>query len=137
MLFALRFCLCGCGGFSLGAHNAGFDIAAAYDIDENLTSSYLHNFPGTELFHRDIGGLSGAEIQAAVGGEIGGIFGGPPCQGFSDIGRRQKDDPRRELLGHFFRIVAELKPTFFVMENVRGLAYADALPVLKEALEKL
>ena len=128
---------CGCGGFSLGAHNAGFDIAAAYDIDETLTSSYLHNFPGTELFHRDIGGLSGAEIQAAVGGEIGGIFGGPPCQGFSDIGRRQKDDPRRELLGHFFRIVAELKPTFFVMENVRGLAYADALPVLKEALEKL
>jgi DNA (cytosine-5)-methyltransferase 1 len=125
---------CGCGGFSLGAHNAGFDVAAAYDIDETLTSSYSHNFPEAKLFHRDIAGLSGNEIQSDVDGEIGGIFGGPPCQGFSDIGRRLKDDPRRELLGHFFRIVAEVKPTFFVMENVRGLAYADALPVLEDAL---
>lgn len=125
---------CGCGGFSLGAHAAGFDVAAAYDIDRTLTSSYPRNFPRTQLFHRDIGGLTGAEIRAAVDGEIGGIFGGPPCQGFSDIGRRQKDDPRRELLGHFFRIVSEVKPAFFVMENVRGLAYHDAAPVLDGAL---
>jgi DNA (cytosine-5)-methyltransferase 1 len=128
---------CGCGGFSLGAHAAGFEVAAAYDIDETLTSSYPHNFPNTKLWHRDIGELTGAEIQRAVEGEIGGIFGGPPCQGFSDIGRRQKDDPRRELLGHFFRIVAEVQPTFFVMENVRGLAYEGSLPVLTEALARL
>ena len=128
---------CGCGGFSYGAHAAGFDVAAAYDIDETLTSSYPRNFPRTKLFHRDIGELTGAEIQAAVNGQIGGVFGGPPCQGFSDIGRRQKDDPRRELLGHFFRIVGEVQPTFFVMENVRGLAYADSLPLLDAALERL
>lgn len=125
---------CGCGGFSLGAHAAGFDVAAAYDIDETLTSSYPRNFPHTKLFHRDISGLIGPEIRAAVDGEIGGVFGGPPCQGFSDIGRRQKDDPRRQLLGHFFRIVSEIEPAFFVMENVRGLAYHDAAPVLDEAL---
>jgi DNA (cytosine-5)-methyltransferase 1 len=125
---------CGCGGFSLGAHAAGFDVAAAYDIDETLASSYPRNFPHTKLFHRDIGGLTGAEIRAAVDGDIGGVFGGPPCQGFSDIGRRQKDDPRRELLGHFFRIVSEVEPAFFVMENVRGLAYHDAAPVLDGAL---
>jgi DNA (cytosine-5)-methyltransferase 1 len=125
---------CGCGGFSLGAHPAGFDIAAAYDIDETLTSSYPRNFPHTKLFHRDISDLTGSEIRAAVDGEIGGVFGGPQCQGFSDIGRRLKDDPRRELLGHFFRIVSEVEPAFFVMENVRGLAYHDAVPVLDEAL---
>ncbi|RWA58383.1 DNA cytosine methyltransferase [Mesorhizobium sp.] len=125
---------CGCGGFSLGAHQAGFDVAAAYDIDEILTSSYSLNFPDTRLFHRDVAELSGTEVREAIGEEIVGIFGGPPCQGFSDIGKRSKDDPRRELLGHFFRLVAELKPRFFVMENVRGLAYADALPVLKDAL---
>jgi DNA (cytosine-5)-methyltransferase 1 len=128
---------CGCGGFSLGAHAAGFDVAAAYDIDETLTSSYPRNFPRTKLFHRDIGNLTGVEIQGAVDGKIGGIFGGPPCQGFSDIGRHQSDDPRRELLGHFFRIVVEIRPTFFVMENVRGLAYADSRPVLDEALAQL
>jgi len=127
----------GCGGFSLGAHAAGFDVSAAFDIDETLTSSYSRNFPRTKLFNRDIVKLTGEEIQGAVEGDVGGIFGGPPCQGFSDIGRRQKDDPRRELLGHFFRIVVEVRPTFFVMENVRGLAYADSLPLLQEALERL
>lgn len=125
---------CGCGGFSLGAHKAGFEVAVAYDNDEILTSSYPINFPDTKLFHRDVATLSGKEILDAVDDEIAGIFGGPPCQGFSDIGRRSKDDPRRELLGHFFRIVSEAEPSFFVMENVRGLAYADAFPVLQQAL---
>lgn len=125
---------CGCGGFSLGAHNAGFEVAAAFDIDETLTSSYPINFPETKLYHSDVSILTGAEIAAAVGDEIVGIFGGPPCQGFSDIGRRSIEDPRRQLLGHFFRIVSEVEPSFFVMENVRGLAYADALPVLQDAL---
>lgn len=119
----------------MGAHRAGFEVAAAYDIDEILTSSYSKNFPNTKLLHRDVSKLSGAEILADVGGPIFGVFGGPPCQGFSDIGKRQKDDPRRELLGHFFRIVSELQPEFFVMENVRGLAYADARPVLDQALK--
>jgi DNA (cytosine-5)-methyltransferase 1 len=126
---------CGGGGFSRGAHNAGFEVAAAYDVDPILTSSYPLNFPETKLFHRDVATLSGAEIESDVGEKPFGIFGGPPCQGFSDIGKRLKDDPRRELLGHFFRIVSEVRPQFFVMENVRGLAYQDARPVLDEALK--
>lgn len=126
---------CGCGGFSLGAHRAGFEVAAAYDIDEILTSSYSKNFPHTKLFHRDVSELTGAQILTDIGESVFGVFGGPPCQGFSDIGKRRKDDPRRELLGHFFRIVSELEPEFFVMENVRGLAYADARPVLEGALK--
>lgn len=125
---------CGCGGFSLGAHRAGFEVASAYDNDTILTSSYPVNFPNTQLFHRDIKGLSGNELVSAVRGELLGIFGGPPCQGFSEIGRRSKSDPRRELIGHFFRVVSEAEPSFFVMENVRGLAYPDSLPVLRDAL---
>lgn len=125
---------CGTGGFSRGAHRAGFEVAAAYDIDKILTSSYRLNFPKTALFHRDVSLLSGEAIKADVGGEVFGVLGGPPCQGFSDIGRRDPNDPRRLLLGHFFRIVAELRPQFFVMENVRGLAYSNARPVLEEAL---
>jgi DNA (cytosine-5)-methyltransferase 1 len=126
---------CGCGGFSLGAHRAGFTVAAAYDVDEILTSSYPSNFPGTNLHHLDVAQLTGAQVVADVGAPVFGIFGGPPCQGFSDIGKRQRDDPRRELLGHFFRIVSEVRPEFFVMENVRGLAYRDARPVLDEAMK--
>ncbi len=126
---------CGTGGFSRGAHAAGFKVAAAYDLDAILTSSYQSNFPQTKLFLRDVSQLTGDEIRRDVGGEIFGVFGGPPCQGFSDMGRRAKDDPRRQLLSHFFRLVRELQPAFFIMENVRGLAYADARPLLTEALD--
>ena len=125
---------CGTGGFSRGAHAAGFHVAAAYDLDPILTSSYPLNFPDTKLFHRDIATLTGAEIRADIGGEAFGVFGGPPCQGFSEMGRRDTQDPRRQLLSHFFRIVAELDPVFFVMENVRGLAYPGSRAVLDEAL---
>lgn len=124
----------GCGGFSLGAHRAGFSVASAYDIDATLTSSFAANFPKTDLVLADVSSISGAGVLAVAGGHVDGIFGGPPCQGFSDIGRRQKDDPRRQLLGHFFRIVSEAEPSFFVMENVRGLEYSDARDVLDEAV---
>lgn len=126
---------CGSGGFSLGAHRAGFEVAAAYDIDKILTSSYPANFPDTVLHHADVTHLTGDRIRADVGGEVFGLFGGPPCQGFSAIGKRASDDPRRELLWHFFRVVSEVRPQFFVMENVQGLAFADARPVLDQALE--
>ena len=128
---------CGCGGFSRGAHDAGFEVAAAYDIDEILTSSYRRNFPETKLFHRDVSTLTGDEILRDVGERPFGIFGGPPCQGFSDIGKRDPNDPRRGLLGHFFRVVGEVKPAFFVMENVRGLSYKENRPVLDQALKQV
>jgi len=127
----------GCGGFSLGARRAGFTVASAYDIDATLTSSYAANFPKTNLVLADVSSVSGAAVLAAAGGHLDGIFGGPPCQGFSDIGRRQKDDPRRQLLCHFFRIVSEAEPSFFVMENVRGLEYTGARDVLDEAVAQV
>lgn len=126
---------CGGGGFSRGAHQAGFDVAAAFDIDPILTSSFKHNFPQTKLFLRDVAQLDGATLECLAGGLVDGIFGGPPCQGFSDIGRKDPTDIRRKLLGHFFRIVAEVEPTFFVMENVRGLAYAHSRGELDSALK--
>jgi len=124
----------GCGGFSLGAHQAGFDVAAAFDNDPILSSSYPYNFPNTTLHLKNVAKLSGQDIRELVGSRIDGLFGGPPCQGFSDIGHREPRDPRRQLLKHFFRIVSELRPKFFVMENVRGLAHADARRVLDRAL---
>lgn len=128
---------CGTGGFSLGADLSGFEVVAAFDNDPILTSSFAHNFPSTKLFLKDISKLRGDEVLAAAGGSVDGILGGPPCQGFSDIGRRLVDDPRRDLLAHFFRIVSEVTPTFFVMENVPGLEYSGARGVLDEALNQV
>lgn len=128
---------CGCGGFSLGAHAAGFDVACAYDIDPILTSSFETNFPKTKLKLCDISTLTSENILSDAGGEIDLLFGGPPCQGFSSIGKREKSDVRRTLLGHFFRLVAEVRPAVFVMENVRGLSFAGAKSELNDALDKI
>lgn len=128
---------CGCGGFSLGAREAGLAPVAAFDMDPILTSSYEPNHHGAKLVLADLSTASPADIVLHAGGSVDGIFGGPPCQAFSDIGHRRADDPRRSLIGHFFRLVAGLRPAFFVMENVKGLGYADARPVLDEALAQL
>lgn len=128
---------CGCGGFSLGARAAGLPPRLAFDVDPILTSSFSHNHPNTKLTLADLSKVSGPDIERQLDGRVDGIFGGPPCQAFSDIGHRKADDPRRSLLGDFYRLVKELNPAFFLMENVRGLAYADARPVLEFALNSL
>lgn len=127
----------GCGGFGLGARAAGFGPELAFDVDRILTSSHSSNFPDSELTLADLSKVSGTDIKKKADGDVLGVFGGPPCQAFSAIGHRSMDDPRRELLGHFFRLVDEIRPAFFVMENVVGLSYADAKPALDSALESV
>jgi DNA (cytosine-5)-methyltransferase 1 len=131
---------CGAGGFSLGAHRAGFHTTLAVDIDKKLTSSFEQNFPTATLLHADISEIGAAEIKQKANlkrGELAGVIGGPPCQGFSLIGRRNLSDPRNRLVWHFFRVVKELQPRFFVMENVPGLLLGDAKYALDEALSQL
>jgi len=65
------------------------------------------------------------------------LFGGPPCQGFSFIGKRKKDDPRNGLLQHFARLVGELKPRYFVVENVRGILSGYARKVVDDFVRKV
>ncbi|MXO90472.1 DNA (cytosine-5-)-methyltransferase [Altererythrobacter aquaemixtae] len=128
---------CGTGGFSRGAHAAGFDVVSAYDNDPNLTYSYKTNFPNTNLFSKDISCLSGTELLEDAHGPVDLIFGGPPCQGFSLIGRRDENDPRRNLLGKFFEIVDEARPRAFVMENVEGVMIGSARDELDDAINGL
>ena len=123
----------GCGGFSLGAHQAGIDVVAAFDNDPVLASSFPINFPNVKMHIRDVSDLKGEDLRTE-NGKIDGVVGGPPCQGFSAIGKRIPADPRRQLLQEFFRVVKEVRPSFFVMENVGGLAYADARGELDAAL---
>jgi len=126
---------CGCGGFGLGAELAGFQTVAAVDIDKDLQAAYRLNFPETKALQADISNLT-KETWAFSLGDLrpDGVIGGPPCQGFSRIGRRQKDDPRNSLIAHFFRQVAVLQPKFFVMENVEGLLDDGNLENLEAAL---
>lgn len=101
----------GAGGMSLGFEQAGFDIAAAVEIDPIHAAVHHFNFPETAVLARSIVGLTGQELRemAGIGRKpVDVVFGGPPCQGFSLIGHRMLDDSRNQLVKEFVRLVAEL-----------------------------
>lgn len=127
----------GVGGLSLGAARAGFQLAAAVELDARAVEYHGINFPGSRHLAEDISNLQGSRLLDLAGlksGELHGLIGGPPCQGFSDIGLRSDADPRNELLVHFFRLVAETKPAFFLAENVPGVLKERNKPTLDRAL---
>jgi DNA (cytosine-5)-methyltransferase 1 len=131
---------CGVGGLSLGFEQAGFKVVAAIDSNPVNTSTYSHNFPSTKTISADISRISGAEIRqlcSITDEQIDVVFGGPPCQGFSAIGKRDIADPRNALISEFCRLVSELKPRYFVMENVAGLMYEKSRFILDDALQTL
>jgi DNA (cytosine-5)-methyltransferase 1 len=114
----------GAGGLSLGASRAGFSVCGSVEIDEFAAQVHKLNFPNCNHINRDVATLTGTELLALSGltlGQLSGLIGGPPCQGFSTIGRRQEGDSRNDLFGHFFRLVNETQPAFFVAENVPGI----------------
>lgn len=114
----------GAGGLSLGFEQAGFDVAAAVDIDPVHCAVHEYNFPRCATLCRSVAELDASELRALPtiqGRDIAVVFGGAPCQGFSTIGKRALDDPRNALVCHFVRLVRELQPAYFVFENVRGL----------------
>lgn len=114
----------GVGGLSLGAARAGFSVSCAVEVDPHAAAAHRRNFPKTLHLDEDISRLAGERLNADLGlkkGELAGIVGGPPCQGFSCIGKNDISDPRNTLFVEFFRIVAETKPKFFLAENVPGL----------------
>lgn len=127
---------CGCGGFSLGAELAGFQSLVAIDIEPTLQSSFGRNFPLSKPVEADVSDINRADWSLLIGDRRpDGIIGGPPCQGFSRIGKRSKDDPRNTLIHHFYRHVNLLQPKFFVMENVEGLLDEENIGVLEAAIE--
>ena len=130
----------GAGGLSLGLEQAGFDVAAAVEYDPIHAAAHEFNFPCSATFCRDVTTLTGQQIRdgSAIGArEIEIVAGGPPCQGFSLIGKRALDDPRNALLAQFTRLVAELAPRYFLLENVAGLTVGKHRQLLDEVIEAL
>ncbi|MFZ6751986.1 DNA cytosine methyltransferase [Undibacterium sp. Dicai25W] len=126
---------CGCGGFGLGAKQAEFDVVAAVDIDTTLQSAYRLNFPKTRVLNGDLSKMDKDAWHLILGDEkIDGVIGGPPCQGYSRMGKGDVNDPRRSLLYHFFRTINIIQPSFFVMENVEGLLDEGNIEELQKAI---
>lgn len=114
----------GPGGLSLGLGRAGFKVVAAFDYDEWVVKTYNANL-GPHGFQADASQLSGSELLERAGlaaGELDLFAGGPPCQGFSKQKRgAHNGDDRNKLIIEFGRLVEEIQPRFFMMENVAML----------------
>lgn len=111
----------GCGGLSLGFEMAGFEIPVAVEIDAWASETYKNNHPDTKVITEDITKVVNLDTILDEPTVIDGIIGGPPCQGFSLSGNRDKRDPRNSLFMEFVRFVKHFNPKFFVMENVTGI----------------
>lgn len=124
----------GCGGLSLGFQNAGFEVVAAFDNWEPAVKAYKKNFDHP-IHSLDLGTPEAVKTISALKPDI--IVGGPPCQDFSHAGKRNEDLGRADLTISYAKIIATVKPKFFVMENVdRALSskrYAEAREILEKA----
>jgi DNA (cytosine-5)-methyltransferase 1 len=137
----------GAGGLSAGLESAGFDVLCASDYDPVHAATHEFNFPDTATLCGDISRLTASDVigAAKVGAEAHGlsgwkgkidlVAGGPPCQGFSFIGKRLIDDERNQLVFHFFRLIEEIRPRYFLMENVPGMASGGQAGVLEQLVE--
>ncbi len=115
---------CGCGGFSKGFEQAGFELVLGLDSWQDALETYAANFRHAKTVLADINNITVEHIKTDWNlqpGEIDVIIGGPPCQGFSLSGKRLMDDPRNKLYKSYVEIVSFLRPKVFVMENVPGI----------------
>jgi len=113
---------CGAGGLSEGLRQAGFDTRVGLDFDKDAMATFAANHPDAERILGNVESVTGKELMLRAGADdIDLIAGGPSCQGFSTHGKRIQDDPRNFLFKHFVRIVSEVRPKMFLMENVKGM----------------
>lgn len=127
----------GTGGSSMGYKMAGCNVKACVEFIPEAQESYKANFPSTIMFGRDIRTVTGKEILDAIGmkvGELDVLDGSPPCASFSSCGAGEKMHGKvksysgtkqvvDDLFYEYTRLVDEIKPKFFVAENVRGLDF--------------
>ncbi|HBD95711.1 MAG: cytosine specific DNA methyltransferase [Parcubacteria group bacterium GW2011_GWF1_40_6] len=131
----------GVGGISVGFKKAGFDVVSANEYNAEIANTYIKNHPGTKMIVEDITKVDSKEL---LNGEkdICVVVGGPPCQGFSMAGRRIRNDgaflndPRNELFKEFIRVVKDVKPKIFVMENVAAMLNIHGGTVKNEIIKK-
>lgn len=126
---------CGCGGLSLGFEKAGMDVVAGFDNWQDALDVYRRNFTHPAI-RTDLSNVE-ESVEKICQFLPDMIIGGPPCQDFSSAGKRNEDNGRGDLTVCYARIISEIKPQWFVMENVERIMKTqklqDALSVFRAA----
>lgn len=123
----------GCGGMSLGFKNAGFKLLAAYDNWQPAFDVYNRNFD-SPVFLRDLSDEGVVDEISAFSPDV--IIGGPPCQDFSQAGKRSEDGGRAILTVRYGEIIAGCRPKFIVMENVPRVRTSKAMENIRGILKE-
>jgi DNA (cytosine-5)-methyltransferase 1 len=134
---------------SLGFESAGFDVLSAVEYDPVHAAVHLYNFPLTDVICADVSNVTADQLidSAKRGwalhhpgqewdGVVDTIIGGPSCQGFSTMGKQDASDERNQLLFEFVRLVEEVRPKAFCMENVPGLLDPRFDAIRKRVLDR-
>jgi DNA (cytosine-5)-methyltransferase 1 len=118
----------GCGGLTLGLKQAGFIVLGAVDNDHLAVKTFKANHKNVQVFETDINSLTTLKVKRRLKikkWELDLLAGCPPCQGFSTMrtfnGNRVVEDPRNDLIEHFYRFVRDFMPKAVMLENVPGL----------------
>jgi DNA (cytosine-5)-methyltransferase 1 len=111
----------GCGGLDLGFKQAGYDLIWANDILKDACDTYRLNI-GDHIVNEDITKI---DLESIPNADI--IIGGPPCQGFSGIGKRDPNDNRSALVYSYLDVVNKVQPKIFLFENVTGIKSSKAV----------
>lgn len=128
---------CGCGGFSKGFEDAGFDVVLALDSWKDAIDTFNINHKHKSGITKNIYDFTNDEIKNfAKENDVMGIIGGPPCQGFSMVGKREANDARNTLYLQYVRFVEQIKPEFFILENVKGLLTLEKGYFKKEIINR-
>lgn len=115
----------GCGGFSHGFEQAGFEVVLGVDIDQPALETFKKNHLHSMALNLDLAKDDSINliVKTLAGKKISVIIAGPPCQGFSLTGTRDENDKRNKLFFSVFKLARILKPDFIVIENVPGIAH--------------
>lgn len=128
---------CGIGGLSLGFEQAGFEVVSAIDMWADAVRTYNHNRKEKVAKVMTVEDYNNTMLPEIINDyHISGIIGGPPCQGFSTVGRRNIDDPRNKMYLEFYKSVKIANPDFFVIENVKGMLTLNKGAFVKDLLER-
>jgi len=120
----------GCGGMTQGFVNAGFTPVLAVEVNAHAAATYAANFGADHTFCGDIAMLDAAQVP-----EVEVVIGGPPCQGFSNLGSKNIDDPRNQLWREYVRVVRAARPKVFVIENVDRFMKSSEFALLLEEVK--
>jgi len=128
---------CGIGGLSLGFEQAGFEVVSAIDMWKDAVITYNHNRKEKVAKVQTVEEFNQVDLPKIVKSQhITGIIGGPPCQGFSTVGRRVIEDPRNKMYLEFYNAVKIASPDFFVIENVKGMLTLNKGAFVKDLIDR-